>query len=136
VIFGLIIGFSKYFFLDSINTQTSQVSRNLNSLKDKILEICNFVIWLVFGLFLLPHKLFNNFLKLLSLAPLWYSESNYELKDVPVSENFDRFLSEKIINIGDISSQKIKGVRVIMFDRLRNIYHANFIFPIKKIVLA
>jgi hypothetical protein len=136
VIFGLIIGLSKYFFLDSINTQTSQVSRNLNSLKDKILEICIFVIWLVFGLFLLPHKLFNNFLKLLSLAPLWYSESNYELKDVPVSENFDRFFSEKVINIGDIPSQKIQGVRMIMLYRLRDIYHANLIFPIKKIVLA
>ncbi len=136
MIFGLIIGLSKYFFLDSINTQTSQVSRNLNSLKDKILEICIFVIWLVFGLFLLPHKLFNNFLKLLSLAPLWYSESNYELKDVPVSENFDRFFSEKVINIGDIPSQKIQGVRMIMLYRLRDIYHANLIFPIKKIVLA
>jgi hypothetical protein len=58
------------------------------------------------------------------------------LKDVPVSENFDRFFSEKVINIGDIPSQKIQGVRMIMLYRLRDIYHANLIFPIKKIVLA
>lgn len=44
--------------------------------------------------------------------------------------------SEKLINVENISSQKVQCMRVIMLNRLWNINDINFILPVKHIVLT
>ena len=55
---------------------------------------------------------------------------------MPIAEDIDAFSFKEIIDIDDISSKEIEGVRMIVLYRLRNVYYIDFIFVVKHVIFT
>lgn len=61
------------------------------------------------------NKIIDDSFKFLFLFSFWNTQGDNELENVPISEDMDFFSSEKLIDVENVSSQKVQSMRMVMF---------------------
>jgi len=125
---------SEQFFFHLFHRDIAQSAWNRNSFEDVIFDtvpISSF--FLSLALFL---KLVHDLLQLFQLFAALYAQGDDELEEMPIWESVDSSLAEEIIDIGDISSEEVEGVGVVVLDGLGHVDDPNFILMVEHIVLT
>lgn len=121
-------------FLYFLHGNIAQGTRNGNSFEDVILNTSTF--HALRTTFALLFQFIHNFLQFLQLMTTLNSQGNYKLEEMPIWKDIDPFFTEKIIDICNISSQKVQSMRMVMLNRLWDINHIHFSLIEKHIVFA
>lgn len=126
-------GLSEQLSFHFLHRDVAQGARNCDSFEDVIFNAVGSALILSFSLFFeFVHDLFQ----LLQFLASFDAEGDDELEEVPVREGVDSFLAEEIIDIGDVSSQEVQRVGVVVFYGLRDIDHPDFVLVVEHVVLA
>ena len=124
---------SEQLFFNFLHGNIAQGSWNWNSFEDIILNTVGTALILSFSLFF---KLVHDFFQLFKFLASFDAEGDDELEKVPIREDVNSFLAEEIIDVSDISSQKVESVGVVVLYWLRDIDDPNFVLVVEHVVLA
>lgn len=121
---------SKQIFLNFLNRNIAECPWNGDLFENTLFDI-------LISLYLTPilyhlHK----FLKSLYLFSLFDVKSNNKLKQMPICKYLNTLSLEKVINIANIPSQKVKSMGMIVLHRLRDINYIYFILPVQHVIFT